>query len=68
MAKAFEVSLDELLLDEGERRTKAGPASKVAERVLTIEALSEEDVRSLMHFLDAIEAKNKLKAVLANVR
>jgi transcriptional regulator with XRE-family HTH domain len=69
IAKAFDVSLDFLLLDDCPRKPLAQqPHSKLADRLLCIDSLSEEDERSLLHFLDAIDAKNKFKAVLANVR
>jgi len=67
MARAYDVSLDFLLLDEVERRPLAAPTNRLAQRVLHITGLSEEDERSLLHLLDAIEAKNKLKSLAANV-
>jgi transcriptional regulator with XRE-family HTH domain len=67
IAKAFDVSLDYLLLDSNARKPLQPVNSKLTDRLLSLHSLSEEDERSLLHFLDAIDAKNKLKAVLANV-
>jgi len=67
MAKAYNVSIDYLLLDDVPRRPLDLHASKLAEKIMRVEQLSEEDERSLLHLLDAIEAKNKLKALAANV-
>ena len=67
MARAFDVSLDFLLLDEAPRRPLQSPMSKLAQRVIAIDELSDDDERSLLHLIDAIEAKNKLKAIAAEV-
>lgn len=67
MAKAYNVSIDYLLLDGVPRRPLELHASKLAERIMRLEQLSEDDERSLLHLLDAIEAKNKLKALAADV-
>ena len=67
MAKAYNVSIDYLLLEEAPRRALEQPASKLAEKLAALGQLSDDDERSLMHVLDAIDAKNKLKALAANV-
>lgn len=67
MAKAFNVSLDFLLLDDAGRRPLDAPTTKLAQRVLAVNDLSEDDEKSLLHVLDAIEAKNKLKKIAADV-
>lgn len=67
IAKAFNVSADFLLFDDIPRRELQTRSSKLVERVLQLENISEDDERSLLHLLDAIEAKNKLKALAANV-
>ena len=67
MAKAYNVSLDFLLVEDVPRRPLDLHLSKLAERVLNLGALSDEDERSLLHFLDSIEAKNKLKSLAAEV-
>jgi transcriptional regulator with XRE-family HTH domain len=68
IAKAFDVSLDYLLLDNSPRKPLRTVTSKLSERLLSLDSLSEEDEKSLLHFLDAIDAKNKFKAVLAEIR
>jgi transcriptional regulator with XRE-family HTH domain len=65
IAKAFNVCIDFLLIDNAPKKSLEAPHSKLAERILAIDDLSEEDERSLLHLVDAIVAKNKLKA-LAN--
>jgi len=67
MAKAYNVSLDYLLLDDAPRRPLELPVSRLAERVLSLGALSEEDERALLHILDSLEAKTKLKELAAGV-
>ena len=67
MAKAFNVSLDYLLFEEVSRRPLEPKISTLAPRVLALQDLSEEDEKSLLHMIDAIEAKNKLKALAAQV-
>ena len=67
MAKAYDVSIDYLLVEDAPRRTLQTPMSKLAERVLSVGPLSEDDERSLLHMLEAIEAKNRFKAIAANV-
>ena len=68
MAKAFNVSLDYLLVDDTGRRPLDAPTTKFAQRALALEGLSDDDERSLLHVLDAIEAKNKLKLLAADVQ
>lgn len=67
IAKAFNVSLDYLLIDDAERRPLAEPKGKLAQRVLALDPISDDDERSLLHMLEAIEAKNRLKALAAKV-
>lgn len=67
MAEAFNVSLDFLPVEDVPRRPLDRHLSKLAERVLNLGTLSEEGERSLLHFLDSIEAKNKLKSLAAEV-
>ncbi len=67
IAKAYNVSIDYLLIDGSQRRSLQNNMNKLAQRCLSIENLSEDDERSLLHLIDAIAAKNKLKAIAANV-
>ena len=67
IAKAYDVSLDFLLLDKTARRPLQQPLGKLATRVLALGDLSDDDERSLLHMLEAIEAKNRLKKLAASV-
>lgn len=67
MAGAFGVSIDYLLLDDASRSRLERPKSRLAERVAGLGNLSEEDEKSLLHILEAIEAKNKLRALVAEL-
>ena len=39
----------------------------IAQRAMQVKTLSEEDEKSLIHLIDAIEAKNKLKAIASEI-
>ncbi len=67
MAKAYDVSLDYLLLEESPRRPLEMPISRLAERVLSLPPISDDDERALLHLVDSIEAKNRLKELAAGV-
>lgn len=67
MAKAYDISIDFLLLDDAPRRPLDPHRSRLAEKVMELNNMSEEDERSLLHLLEAIEAKNKLKEIAAKV-
>lgn len=67
IAKAFNVSTDFLLLETAERRALDNNLSRVAQRAMQVKTLSEEDEKSLIHLIDAIEAKNKLKAIASEI-
>jgi transcriptional regulator with XRE-family HTH domain len=68
MAKAYNVSIDYLLLDDVPRRSlEATQVSKLSERITRLGPVSEDDERSLLHLIDAIEAKNKLKEIAAGI-
>lgn len=67
IARAYNVSVDYLLLDDSDRKPLRAPVSKLAQRVMEIEGLSDEDERSLLHLIDAIVAKNKFKAIASTI-
>lgn len=67
MAKAYNVSLDYLLIDDAPRRPLEVTVSRLAERVMGLGTLSEEDERALLHILDSLEARSKLKELAAGV-
>lgn len=68
LAKAFEVSVDHLLFDDAPKRPLYEPANKLTEKIMHLERLSEEDEASLLHVVSAIEAKNKLKALMEEIK
>lgn len=67
MARAYDVSLDYLLLDETPRRPLEMPISKLAERALELGPISDDDERALLHLVDSIAAKNRFKELAAGV-
>lgn len=68
MGRGRGVSIDYLLLDDAPRRPARAPTNKLAERVLAIEPLCDDDEKSMLNMLDAIEARQKLKALAASLR
>ena len=68
LAKAFEVSVDHLLLDDAPKRPIYEPVNKLTEKIMHLERLSAEDEASLLHVVSAIEAKNKLKALMEEIK
>ncbi|MCZ7537509.1 MAG: hypothetical protein M5T61_17460 [Acidimicrobiia bacterium] len=61
------MSLDYLLIDDAPRRPLEVTVSRLAERVMGLGTLSEEDERALLHILDSLEARSKLKELAAGV-
>ncbi len=70
MAKAYNVSIDFLLLEDVPRRPLLAVAhtTELAERIMGLDSLSEDDERSILHMLEAIQAKNRLKEIAAEVK
>jgi transcriptional regulator with XRE-family HTH domain len=68
LAKAFDVSVDHLLIDDAPKRPLHEPASKLTEKIMHLENMSEEDEASLLHVVSAIEAKNKLKSLMQDIK
>lgn len=68
LAKAFDVSVDHLLFDDAPKRPLYESANKLAEKILHLENMSEEDEASLLHVIGAIEAKNKLKSLMKEIQ
>ena len=67
IAKAYDVSLDFLVLDDAPRRSLSPTTSPVADRLQELSALSADDEQCLLHLLDALEAKNRLKEIAAHL-
>lgn len=68
LAKAFDVSVDHLLFDNAPKRPLYEPASKLTEKIMHLEDMSEEDEASLLHILKAIETKNKLMSLMKEIQ
>lgn len=69
LAKAFDVSVDHLLFDDAPKRSLLQePSGKLAEKVMHLENLTDEDEATLLHVLSAIEAKNKFKTLMENIK
>ena len=62
LAEAFDVSIDYLLLDHAPRRPLRLEDREFVERLEGVQQLSEEDRASLLHILDALLAKNRIKS------
>lgn len=67
MARAYDVSLDFLLLEDVPRRPLNTKISRLTERAMSLGPISDEDERTLLHLLDSIEAKNRFKELAAAV-
>ncbi len=63
LAEVFDVSVDYLLVEAAPRRPLRVEEPGLLERVQGISSLTEEDKTSLYHILDALLAKNKIKAL-----
>ena len=68
LAKAFEVSVDHLLLDDAPRQLLHGPVNKLTEKIMHLERLSEEDEASLLHVVREKKKKNKLKTLMEEIK
>jgi transcriptional regulator with XRE-family HTH domain len=68
LAKAFDVSVDHLLFDDSPKRPLHESTNKLTEKIMHLDNMSEEDEASLLHVVSAIEAKNKLKSLLEEIR
>lgn len=68
LARAFNVSVDHLLIDDAPKRPLHEPISKLTEKIMHLENMSEEDETSILHVLNAIEAKNKLKSLMGKMQ
>ena len=63
LAEVFDVSIDYLLIEKAVRSPLRLDDSRLLERLQEIKSLSEEDRSSLLHILDALLAKNKMKSL-----
>lgn len=63
LARIFNVSTDFLLLDDAPRTTLRVTTTPVIERLQQAGHMNPEEERALLLFVEAIEAKNKLKTL-----
>lgn len=62
LAECFDVSIDYLLVDDAPRRPLRVEDQGFIERLEGVQYLSDEDKTSLLHILDALLAKNRIKS------
>lgn len=67
IAEALDVSCDYLLIDDAPRRPFRSADRHLGERFAALEELPPEDLASLLNHLDALIAKNRLKAIAGDV-
>ncbi len=63
MARAYNISLDYLLLNDVPRRPLDAKLGAFAQKVINMNSLPHDDEHCLLHLIEAIEAKNKLKEI-----
>jgi len=61
IAKAFNVSIDYLLIEEAERRPLQLKKDRYADELLKLENLGEEDRESIIRIIDGLFTKTKIK-------
>jgi len=67
MAKALNVTTDELLGIESIKKNKDEPINKRLFKIIkTLEGLSNYDQKTVIHFINALVAKKKLKQVIGD--
>jgi transcriptional regulator with XRE-family HTH domain len=66
LAEALDVSCDYLLVDDAPRRPFRSPDHVLGDRLGGLDELTDEDLAALLHVLDALVAKNRVKAALTN--
>ena len=67
LAEVFDVSTDDLLVEDSPRRPFRGAEDALGDRLGTIGELSADDLTLLLGFLDALVTKNRLKALAGGV-
>jgi transcriptional regulator with XRE-family HTH domain len=63
IAEALDVSIDYLLVEDAPRRPLHVADAALAARLADLAELAEDDRASLLHMLDALVTKNRLKAL-----
>jgi transcriptional regulator with XRE-family HTH domain len=68
LAEVFNVSIDYLLLDDAARKPLHFNDEALMKKLQELDTMTEEDRNSLIHIIDAIAAKNRIKTLAENVR
>jgi transcriptional regulator with XRE-family HTH domain len=63
IAEALNISIDHLLIDDIPRRPLHAAQHNLGDRLAALGELSDDDLASLLHMLDALVAKNRLKTL-----
>jgi transcriptional regulator with XRE-family HTH domain len=66
LAEALDVSCDYLLVDDAPRRPFRSPDHVLGDRLTGLDELEDDDLAALLHVLDALVAKNRVKAALTS--
>lgn len=67
IAQALNISIDHLLIDDIPRRPLHAAEHHLGDRLATLDELSGDDLASLLHMLDALVAKNRLKTLAGGI-
>jgi transcriptional regulator with XRE-family HTH domain len=67
IAQALNISIDHLLIDDIPRRPLHAAENNLGDRLASLNELSEDDLNSLLHMLDALIAKNRLKTLAGRI-
>jgi len=67
IAQVFDVSIDYLLVQDAVRRPLKLDDHGLLDRFKDIQSLTEEDRSSLLHILDALLAKNRVKSLASEI-
>lgn len=67
IAQALNVSIDHLLIDDIPRRPLHAAENSLGDRLAALDELSGDDLNSLLHMLDALVAKNRLKTLAGGI-
>lgn len=67
IAEALNISIDHLLIDDIPRRPLHAAEHNLGDRLTALAELSGDDLASLLHVLDALVAKNRLKTLAGGI-
>jgi len=65
IAETFNISIDYLLLENKPRLPLHCKNILLLQKLKDISEISEDDQKALLHFIDAIEKKNKIKNIIS---